>query len=296
MLLYPSDRACLGSGSAYEHKYQCSARSITWSRRLNHSDSGIYRTSWILDDTSLLDMAITPKYVAVIGAGPSGLAAASYLCAEGCTVTLIEQKACPGGLWNAETDLLKRRWERPVYDSLETNVPRQLMTFSDKPWPATTPLFPPHSQVQAYLHSYAQGLKKQYKSLTIGCDRQVSRVKKETRKGYNSPIWAVDQGVLDLARNTRTYTGYYHAVVVATGTYQRAFIPDYEGLEEWAMSDKESHVHSLYYSDTQPESYIGQVRRFPASICTFMLILLECTHHWLRSLGFRHLKTDRKAC
>ena len=153
-------------------------------------------------------MATTPKYVAVIGAGPSGLAAASYLCAEGCTVTLIEQKACPGGLWNAETDLLKRRWDRPVYDSLETNVPRQLMTFSDKPWPATTPLFPPHSQVQAYLHSYAEGLKKQYKSLTIGCDRQVSRVKKETRKGYNSPIWAVDQGVLDLARNTRTYTGY----------------------------------------------------------------------------------------
>ena len=37
--------------------------------------------------------------VIVIGAGVSGLAAASYLCAEGFKVAIIEQKPGYGGLW-----------------------------------------------------------------------------------------------------------------------------------------------------------------------------------------------------
>jgi len=102
------------------------------------------------------------KCIAVIGAGAGGLATAKYLLAENCHVTFFERKAGPGGVWN--TGPGSENFPMPVHEGLETNVPRNLMTFSDLRRPITTSLFPTSSDVNDHLHSYAEQLRAQYPS------------------------------------------------------------------------------------------------------------------------------------
>src|SRR5579871_4047717 len=47
-------------------------------------------------------------------------------------------------------------FETPLYDNLETNIPKLLMAYSDKPFPADAPLFPKHGMVLKYLEEFAE--------------------------------------------------------------------------------------------------------------------------------------------
>ncbi|KAI8197444.1 Thiol-specific monooxygenase [Colletotrichum sp. SAR 10_65] len=125
--------------------------------------------------------------VAVIGAGPCGLAAAKYFLAEKkfSKVQIFEQRDTVGGVWtysslsvidndfniprtqptrNPDTAIAvegheAKQFVSPVYDFLETNIPHTLMNYSDKKFPSTASLFPPHQTVKKYLEDYAEELK-----------------------------------------------------------------------------------------------------------------------------------------
>lgn len=110
--------------------------------------------------------------VAVIGAGAAGLVAARELRREGHQVVVFEKDDQIGGTWvytpHVETDLLGLDPFRPIihsslYDSLRTNLPRELMGFMDFPFVARgqgetrdARRFPGHREVLLYLQEYAR--------------------------------------------------------------------------------------------------------------------------------------------
>lgn len=108
--------------------------------------------------------------IAVIGAGAAGLVCARELLRAGHEVTIFEQSATLGGVWvhtpEVESDRLGRAPTRRVfaslYDSLRTNLPRDLMAFRDYSFDSRGggrdewPQYPDHTQVLAYLRNFAE--------------------------------------------------------------------------------------------------------------------------------------------
>lgn len=92
---------------------------------------------------------------AVVGAGPAGVVAARELQREGHAVTVFEQMHDIGGVWlpdeAVESDMLgqdhnRSRVHTSMYHSLRTNLPRELMGFSDLPF------LPRHMKVSLRTH------------------------------------------------------------------------------------------------------------------------------------------------
>eukprot|EP00667_Euglena_gracilis_P011178 EG_transcript_11410 len=79
--------------------------------------------------------------VAVIGAGAAGLAAAKALREVGFSVAVYERLPAPGGVW------LYRPNEGPMYDNLVTNIPKEVMQFTDVPFPSAWNSYCHHTQV-----------------------------------------------------------------------------------------------------------------------------------------------------
>ena len=116
------------------------------------------------------------KSIAIIGAGPGGLAAAKYLSAYPdifSKIVIFEQQASVGGVWNYTTSttscdipqttpwhpqstLVKGSSEKgeppvfsnPMYQDLHTNIPHTLMGFSDKSFDSEGLLFPKREEVK----------------------------------------------------------------------------------------------------------------------------------------------------
>lgn len=91
----------------------------------------------------------SPTDVAVIGAGPSGLAAMRNLKAAGIAFVGYESHAGIGGIWD---------WDNPkssVYRNTHTITSKGVTAFSDFPMPDECPVYPSHPQVLSYLEAYA---------------------------------------------------------------------------------------------------------------------------------------------
>ncbi|MFE9773779.1 flavin-containing monooxygenase [Streptomyces sp. NPDC005931] len=90
--------------------------------------------------------------VCVIGAGLSGLAVAHALNDRGIEFDCLEQAPDVGGIWRQP-----QAGERgPGYLSLHLNTAKQLTAYADYPMPDSYPLYPRHSDVAAYLRSFAE--------------------------------------------------------------------------------------------------------------------------------------------
>ncbi|KAG5607183.1 hypothetical protein H5410_028675 [Solanum commersonii] len=109
------------------------------------------------------------RKVAVIGAGASGLVTARELRREGHRVVVFEKSNQLGGLWvynpRVETDILSLDPNREIihsslYKSLRTNLPRQLMSFSDYSFDCAENVnrlnFPGHEEVLKFLNEFAK--------------------------------------------------------------------------------------------------------------------------------------------
>ena len=111
-----------------------------------------------------------PRTVAVVGAGAAGLVAARELLRAGLDVAVFEKSARAGGTWaydpRADADPLSRDPGAPgavhgsLYASLRTNLPRELMGFSDFPlagrvFAGDSRAFPGHREVLAFLDAFA---------------------------------------------------------------------------------------------------------------------------------------------
>ncbi|KAI0411522.1 FAD/NAD(P)-binding domain-containing protein [Xylaria grammica] len=134
-----------------------------------------------------------------------------------------------------------------MYENLETNFPRELMEFADQKWPSTASLFPRNFLVQAYLHKYSDGIDIHY-------GREVSGL-------YGLGNYAICGGKRwkVIARNKnerRRWERDFDAVVVATGTFDKRFEPDYSGLDEWKTRYPNSVLHSKSYRN--PRRFRGK--------------------------------------
>src|ERR687893_961233 len=88
--------------------------------------------------------------IAVIGAGPSGLAAAKHSLEAGFDVTVFEAGDALGGQWNSNAA------HSGVWPGMRTNTSRAMTAFSDFPAPADHALHPLAEQIHAYLRAYAE--------------------------------------------------------------------------------------------------------------------------------------------
>ncbi|GKT44308.1 thiol-specific monooxygenase [Colletotrichum spaethianum] len=203
--------------------------------------------------------------IAVIGAGPCGLAAAKYLVAEKkfSKVQVFEQRDNVGGVWtysslnvidsdfsiprtrptkNPDTAIAvegheAKQFVSPVYDYLETNIPHTLMNYSDQEFPSGASLFPPHQVVKKYLEDYAEELKP-----NISLSTQVLSVKKAVNDSQVN--WEIETRDL---RTDETSKAPFDAVLVASGHYNDPFIPDIQGLADFDKAHPGSVSHSKFY-------------------------------------------------
>jgi hypothetical protein len=92
-----------------------------------------------------------PK-ICVIGAGPSGIAAAKNCVTAGLDVVVFEKNSVVGGNWvfNSATG------HSSVYENTHIISSRDWSEYEDYPMPADYPEYPHHSQLQAYFASYAR--------------------------------------------------------------------------------------------------------------------------------------------
>lgn len=90
------------------------------------------------------------KRVCVVGAGSSGLAVARQLKEQGFAVDILEREDDLGGNWNYGKPNAR------VYRSTHMITSKTCTQFPDFPMPSSFPDYPHHSQVLAYLRSYAE--------------------------------------------------------------------------------------------------------------------------------------------
>jgi cation diffusion facilitator CzcD-associated flavoprotein CzcO len=137
-------------------------------------------------------------------------------------------------------------FESPLYDYLETNIPKQLMAFSDQPFHGDLPLFPGHEAVLEYLERYADDVRH-----LIQFHTQVIKV----RLVASDPTdrWEVTTKSL---QDGQPLTSTYDAVVVANGHYTIPYVPDIPGLEAWNNANPGVIMHSKAYRN--PSAFTGK--------------------------------------
>ncbi|KAM0049561.1 putative flavin monooxygenase, FAD/NAD(P)-binding domain superfamily [Helianthus debilis subsp. tardiflorus] len=193
--------------------------------------------------------------VAVIGAGVAGLTTARELLRENHRVTVFEKSGQIGGTWVYDNrvevdDCLHLNPNRTVvhssiYKSLRTNLPRQLMGFSDFSLEEKTygdpRLFPGHEEVLKFLKDFANefGVGE-----VIRFNSEVVRV--ESRGGEFVVEWKTTEGGL--------VEEDFDAVVVCNGHHTEPRVADdVPGIEEWSRKQLHSHNYRI------PEPYRDQI-------------------------------------
>lgn len=165
--------------------------------------------------------------VCIIGAGPSGIAAAKTFHAQGIPFDCFEKGSQIGGLWRYEND----SGLSAAYRSLHLNTSRWKTAYLDFPMPASYPDFPSHAQVAAYLESYVDHCGFRDK-ITLGTE--VRRVEPLKDGGYSVTV-------RDQAGVTKTRT--YRHVLVANGHHWCPRMPSFEG--EFTGETLHSHTYRV---------------------------------------------------
>ncbi len=188
--------------------------------------------------------------VAVIGAGAAGLVTARELQRAGHAVTVFEQAEDVGGVWRyderTESDPLgsaESAVHTSLYDSLRTNLPRDLMAFLDYTFDSAGggednwPRFPHHSQVLIYLERFAShfGLRD-----IIAMDTRVEAVTRDHE-------WHVR-----VNNSGKREVLHFDAVAVCNGHYSQPRVPVLPGMGRFPGTLMHSHNYRT------PEPFSGQ--------------------------------------
>lgn len=139
--------------------------------------------------------------VAIIGAGPSGLAAAACLREKGARFVVIEQASEVGSTW------------RRHYDRLHLHTIKQLSSLPFVPFPDEVPLYPSRADVVDYLDRYARSF-----------DIQPRFGRTVTSARRDGSGWIVEAN--DLTVRSR-------ALVVASGINRAPKVPDLPGRDRF---------------------------------------------------------------
>lgn len=146
--------------------------------------------------------------VCIIGAGPSGIAAARALKAEGLAFDMFDPRDRIGGIWAYDP----APGRTCAWEGMNLNSPRGWYEFSDQPMPDDYPDFPRRDQVAAYLEHVVDR-----------CDLRRHAVLGEavTRVARQETGWRVET---DAGR-----VGTYGAVIVANGHHNEPSLPLHAG-------------------------------------------------------------------
>lgn len=147
----------------------------------------------------------------------------------------------------------------PVYSRLETNIPRDLMGFSDLAWKNDLQLFPKHEDVLQYLKEYAEDVL-QIPGL-VECGVKVVSVELvPTEKENSRGKWEVTTTKSfqqdDQEGEEESKTEIFDAVICASGHYDVPYIPSVPGIEAWNAQYPNRITHSKFYR--LPENYTGK--------------------------------------
>jgi cation diffusion facilitator CzcD-associated flavoprotein CzcO len=150
-------------------------------------------------------------------------------------------------LWRTVTQPI---FVSPVYDRLETNIPRSLMRFSDLAFPDAVQLFPEHPHVLEYLEKYSEDVKSLVRFKTQVTNLSLLHGESSTLKDQ----WSLS--FVDLMTDIHE-TEMFDAVVVASGHFNLPYVPEIEGIREWNRQFPNSITHSKYFR--RPDDYSGKV-------------------------------------
>jgi dimethylaniline monooxygenase (N-oxide forming) len=165
--------------------------------------------------------------VAIIGAGPAGLAAARYLASEGFEPRLFERGPTVGGQWSGD------RAHSGVWPSMRTNTSRILTAFSDLPHADGSNVYPSNQSIGEYLRAYAERFslpsRVRLRTPVVGLERSRGRRR-----------WLV---------RTPSSEHEFEHVVVATGAFQRWTLPVVPGLASFSGAGGVAHTYQ--YRDAE---------------------------------------------
>ena len=164
--------------------------------------------------------------IAVIGAGVTGLATAKVLSSRGHDVTVFEQRATLGGVWQGAHR----------YVGLKIQSPRQIYEYSDFYMPNDYPEYPSAEQVARHLDAYAEkfGLK--------------SRARFNTRVTAMRPLARGWQLLLasSVSGGDLPAEDFEH-VVLCNGLFEKPDMPEIDGRAEFESAGG-SIIHSSAFS------------------------------------------------
>ena len=227
------------------------------------------------------------KRVAVIGAGPSGLAqlhafqSAAQKGAEIPKIVCYEKQDNWGGMWNYTWRTGLDEYGEPVhasmYGNLLTNIPKETLEYSDYSfqehfgkWFAS---YPPHSVIFDYIDGRAKK----------------SDVRKWIR--FRTPVRRVtydeDKGMFSVAAhdlvNDVEYTEEFDFVVVATSHLSTPNVPYFSGIE--TFSGRLLHSHDFRYAlEFKDKDVLVIGSSFSAEDVT-----LECWKYGCKSVTISHM-------
>jgi hypothetical protein len=219
--------------------------------------------------------------IAVIGAGPSGLAAAKHALEAGFDTTVFEAADAPGGQWHSTAA------HSGVWPGMHTNTSRAMTAFSDFPAPADHPLHPSAEQIHAYLKAYAQAF------------GVTDRIRLDTRVEEVRAGWTVDGESFD-------------GVVVASGRFRKPRLPpgidafggdvihafDYPGAEP--LRDRAVLVYGNgisgleIASDLAPHAYVTSAFRKPRYVIQKVVDGVSSDCQWYTLFGALERRLLRK--
>ena len=134
----------------------------------------------------------------------------------------------------------------PIYEKLETNIPRGLMGFKDFNWPQDSQLFPKHQTVLKYIEDYGEDVQDMIRYST-----QITNVTPLSDNPDTS--WSVTSRNLHTSSSTSEV---YDAVIVANGHFITPYIPDILNIADWDKAYPGLISHSKYYRC--PEEFSGK--------------------------------------
>lgn len=140
----------------------------------------------------------------IIGAGPSGLAAAACLKKRGVPSLILEKENCIASLWKLKT-----------YDRLRLHLPKKFCELPYMKFPSEFPVYPTKQQFITYLEDYARSF-----SIEPMFGQEVLWTKYDRSMG----LWQVE------AKESRFLCRW---LIVATGENAEPVVPDIAGISNF---------------------------------------------------------------
>jgi indole-3-pyruvate monooxygenase len=157
----------------------------------------------------------------IVGAGPSGLAAAACLKQKGVPCVVLERSNCIASLWQLRT-----------YDRLRLHLPRQFCELPFMDFPTDFPTYPTKQQFIKYLEDYAKNF-----DIRPRFNESVAHAEYDSTLG----LWRLKS----VGRKGETTEYVSRWLVAATGENAEAVEPQMEGRDEFGGCIKHT---SLYKS------------------------------------------------